>query len=83
MPIAARRLAWVDLGDVLAVDRDAPGGRIVETVEQPGDGRLARARRPDDGAAGPRRDVEVEAGQDLAPGLVAEADILEPDPAAG
>ena len=46
--------------------RMRPDGRIVEAVEQPSDGRLAGARRPDDRAARPGRNVEVEPFQDLA-----------------
>ena len=72
-----------DLGDVLAVDGDAPRGRVVEAIEQAADGRLAGARRADDGAAGARRDVEVDALQDLPLRLVAEAHVLEPDVAVG
>ena len=71
-----------DFGDVLPVDGDPARGRVVEAVEQPGDRRFARARRPDDGAAGARRDDDVEAFEDFAGGLVAELDILEPDFAA-
>src|SRR5260221_9615699 len=67
---------------MLTVDQDAPSLRIVEAVEQPRDGRLARARRPDDGAAGARRNVDVEAFEDLAARIVAEAEVVETDRAA-
>ena len=63
--------------------RDAARGRVVEAVEQPGEGRLAGARRADDRDCRARRDVEVEAFQDLAFGVVAELDVLEPNMALG
>ncbi len=66
-------------GDVLAIDANAPGGRVVEAVEEPGDGRLAGAGRTDDRAARPRRDVEIETLQNLAARVVAEAQVLEAD----
>ena len=37
-----------DLGDVLAVDEQLPGGGLVEAVDHPQDGRLARAREAHD-----------------------------------
>ena len=49
-----------DLGDILAVDRDAPAGRVVEAEEQPRERRLARARRPDHRQRRARRHVEVD-----------------------
>ena len=59
-----------------------PAGRVVEAEQQPREGRLAGARRADHREARARRDVEVDALQDLALRIVAEADVLEPDMAA-
>ena len=66
-----------DGGDILPVDQDAPGPRIVEAEQQPGDGGLARARRADDGGAGSGGDFEAEAVQDLPVAVIAEADVVE------
>src|SRR4051795_2768416 len=53
-----------DLRDVLAVDQDSAALWVVETIEQPGDGRLACARWPDDRAAGAGGNFDVEVVQD-------------------
>src|SRR6476661_5857616 len=68
-----------DPRNVLPVDRDRPGRRIVEAIEETGDGRLAGTGRADDGAACARRYVDVEAFQDFAPRIIAEMDAVEPD----
>ena len=82
----ADRLAQALLGDaadVLAVDRDAPGVDVVEAKEQARQRALARARRPDHGDRLAGRDLEAHAVQDLAVAVVAEADIVEANRAAG
>ena len=47
MPICARRLSCVDLGDVLAVDQDAAALEVVEAQQQVDQRRLAGARAAD------------------------------------
>ncbi|MNO73037.1 hypothetical protein D3C76_639960 [compost metagenome] len=61
----------------MAVDADVPGIDVVEAVQQAGEGGLARAGMADHrhGAAG--RDFEVDAVEDLAARVVAEAHVLE------
>src|SRR5205814_6330708 len=54
----------------LPIDQDPPRRWVVKAVEQAGDGRLARARRADDGAARSRRNVDVQALKDLASRVV-------------
>lgn len=72
----AQRLE-LDVGDVLAIDEDAPRGRVVEPEEQPEDGRLAAAGRPDERYLLARRDREGDVAEDRALGVVPEVDILE------
>src|SRR5271167_4591685 len=68
-----------DGADVLPVDQDAPGARLVEPEQEPRDRGLAGARRPDDGdrMAGGR--VERDAAQDWPAGIIGELYVLEPD----
>ena len=68
-----------DRADVLPVDQDAPGGRLVEPEQEPRDRRLAGARRPDDGDRVARRRLERNAAQDRPGGIIGELDVLEPD----
>ena len=63
--------------DVLPVDQDAPGEWIVEAEQQASDGGLARARGADDGDLVARRNLEAEAVEDGAVGLVAEHHVVE------
>src|SRR5690242_17170157 len=67
------------LGNVLCVEEDAAARRIIETVEQPGHGRFAGTGWTDDCTARHRRDVDVDAFQDVAPVIVAEAHMVEAD----
>ena len=48
MPICARRLSCVTLGDVLSVDQDAPALEVVEAQQQVDQRRLAGARTADE-----------------------------------
>ena len=68
-----------DRSNVLAVDGDSTAAGIVKSIQQPGDGRFAGARRTDDRATRPGRNVDCHAAQDLPLGLIAEIDILEAD----
>lgn len=72
----AQRLE-LDVGDVLAIDEDAPRGRVVEPEEQPEDGRLAAARGSDERDPGPGGDGERERAEDRTFGAVSERDVLE------
>ena len=71
------------LADVLPVDQDPPGGRLVEPEQEPGDRRLAGARRPDDGDRLARLRLERDAAQDRPRRIVGEFDVLEPHVARG
>ena len=71
-----------DVADVLPVDQDPAALGVVEAVEQPGEGRFASPRRADHRAARSGGNVEGHAFQDLAVGVVAEADVLKPEMAA-
>ena len=60
-PMLARSQAGIDLGEVGAVEQDLALVRQVEALDQLGQRRLARARRPDDAdhLAGPDRERDV------------------------
>ena len=64
-------------GDVLSVDQDAPALQVVQAQEQVDQGRLARARRPDQADLLAGADLQVEPGDDSAALSVVEVDVLE------
>src|SRR5581483_10154166 len=70
------------VANVLPVDLDTSAGDLVEAEEQPRDGRLARARRPDHRDRAPGRHFERDALEDLALRFSYEPHVLEPDGAA-
>ena len=76
----AAQAALGDLGDVLAVDQDPAALQVVEPLDQLDEGRLARARRPDQRQPLARRDAqgEVVVERRLG-GLVAEHHPVEDD----
>ena len=53
--------------DVVAVDQDAAGLQRIDPLHQGGQRRLAAARRTDQPDPLPRRDVDAEAVENLAP----------------
>ena len=57
---APAQLDRVDVGHVLAVEEDAPAGRLDEPVDHLHGGRLAAARRPDEHAQLALADLEAE-----------------------
>ncbi len=59
------QLAVVEAGDLLAVEQDGAGGRLVEAGEDVHQGRLAGARRPHDRGEA----AALEAGADLDQGV--------------
>src|SRR5690606_11562016 len=67
----------LNLGNVLPVDEDAAAGRLVEPEQQPGDRRLARSRRPDDGHRMARGHLEGHALQDWPLRDIGEMHVLE------
>ena len=68
-----------DVPEVDSVDRDPPFARVVEAREELRDRRLPGAGVSDERDRRSRRDVEVDAVQDLGPVAVAEAHVLEAD----
>ena len=72
-----------DVAQVLAVDGDAALDDIVEAIEQARDGGLAGAGRADDGDGLAGRDLEADALEDGAIGVVVELHVLEADHRAG
>ena len=62
-PAQRRELVLVALGDVLAVEQVAPGGRPVQAADDVQQRRLARARRADDRDRVAALDDEVDAAQ--------------------
>ena len=69
--------------DVLSVDQHAARGDVVEAEQDARDGRLAGARRPDDGDHLPGRHLEAHMFQDRPLGIVGERHVLELDLALG
>ena len=67
----------VELTEVDAPKGDAPLGRVVEAQEQLDHGRLAGARRADEGRGPTGLEVEVQPLEHARPGGVGEADPLE------
>src|SRR2546427_6699949 len=78
MPIDAQRRLR-DVAQVLAVDRDAAAVDIVETEQQPRQGRLAGAAVADHGGGGAGGNGEIDAEQDLALAFITEFDIGKSD----
>ena len=76
-PDRAAQTVLRDIPDVLAVDLDRAGLRIVEAEQQPRDRRFAGAARPDDREFRPRRHREIDIAQDGAARIVAEIDMAE------
>jgi hypothetical protein len=66
----------------MSMPGDPAGVDLVEAGQERGDGRLARARRTDEGDGLPRANVEVDPGQDRLARAIPEADILVADVAA-
>lgn len=71
----------IQRADFLAVNVDAADKRIVESFQEGDGGRLAAARRADEGHVLTRADSQVQAAQHglLGPGRVAEVDVTEFD----
>ena len=67
------------MADVVPVDSNLPGIDVIKATEQVDDGRLARARRPDQGNRFARRCVHADVLQHRFARLVAECDIIECD----
>ena len=67
------------VADVLAVDRDAPAGHLVEPEQQPRDGRLAGAGRPDHRDRVTGGDFEAEPLENFPLRIVGERNVLEAD----
>src|SRR2546427_2785785 len=78
MPIDAQRRLR-DVAQVLAVDRDAAAVDIVETEQQPRQGRLAGAAVADHGGGGAGGDGENDAEQDLTRAFINKFDIWKTD----
>ena len=76
---AAAQLDRVDGGDVLAVDEDAPGGRLDQPVDHLQRRRLAAARRSHQHHELAARDVEVELVDGDGAVVVGLADAGQPD----
>ena len=74
--VVAQRVE-VDVANVDAVDRDAPGVHVVEAREHERDRRLARARAADERDRLARRDREIEVAQHRIGRRVAERHVLE------
>ena len=68
-----------DVAQVVAVDRDLAARRVVEAGDELGDGRLARAGRPDQGDGLARCDVQVDVAQHRLRRVVGERDVVERD----
>ena len=82
----ADRRAQAALGDVaqiLAVDQHRAAGRVVEAEQQPRQGRFARARGAHHRHRLARLHREAHPAQDLALGIVGEADVAELHPPLG
>src|SRR3954454_22092847 len=66
-----------DLGDILAVDRDVPRLRIVESLQQREQARLAAAGLADEADALARLQAQREALEQLVTAGIVEGDVIE------
>ena len=66
-----------DIAQILVVDRNPAAGHVVKTVQQPRDGRLARARRTNHRKRVAGLDVETDAFQNLPFGVISEMHIVK------
>ena len=79
MPVRARTSWRVSVGDVLAVEQDAPAVELVEPHDEVHERRLARAGRPDDRDRLTGFDPERQVADQRPLGRVGERHVLEHD----